>query len=230
MDPDREPSVADVRATYDRIAEHFDETRRYAWPAVERFCGEHAGGLGLAVGCGNGRHLPHLAASVDRCVGLDLSGEVLKTAREAAAAATADGVPTHLVQGAAAGLPQRDGVVDVCLHVATLHHLPTRDARIDALDELARVLGPDGHALVSVWSVTHDRFDAGRAFDGWIDWTLPSGETVPRFYHVYDPDSFADDLATSDCTVERTFEEAGNCFGIVTGVRNALAGGSRNRA
>jgi tRNA (uracil-5-)-methyltransferase TRM9 len=229
VDPDREPSVADVRATYDRIAPHFDETRQCAWPAVERFCDEHAGVLGLAVGCGNGRHLPHLAARVDRCVGLDLSRGVLDTAREAAAA-TADEVPTHLVQGAATGLPHRDGAVDVALHVATLHHLPTRDARIDALDELARVLGPDGHALVSAWSVTHTRFDADAAFDGWIDWTLPSGETVPRFYHVYDPTSFAEDLGASACAVERTFEEAGNCFGVVTGVRNALAGGSRNRA
>jgi len=80
--------------------------------------------------------------------------------------------------------------VDLAVYVATLHHLPTRESRIASLDELARVLSPRAAALVSAWSTEHDRFDADEGFDTTVDWTLPGGETVPRFYHVYDPAEF----------------------------------------
>jgi hypothetical protein len=78
------------------------------------------------------------------------------------------------------------------------------------------VLTAGGGALVGVWSTTHDRFDAESGFDTTVDWTLPDGETVPRYYHVYDPDEFARDLAESALVVEQTFVASGNCYGVVT--------------
>jgi len=88
--------------------------------------------------------------------------------------------------------------------VATLHHLPTRADRRRSLDELARVLAPDGRALVSAWSTEHDRFDddGDDGFDTTVDWTLPGGEVVPRFYHVYAPDEFQADVAATGLTID----------------------------
>ncbi|MFC6771880.1 class I SAM-dependent methyltransferase, partial [Halorubrum pallidum] len=120
------------------------------------------------------------------------------------------------VHGDAAALPVADDAIGLAVYVATLHHLPTRDARIRSLDELARVLDADGTALVSAWSTAHDRFERESGFDTTVDWTLPGGETVPRYYHVYAPDEFEVDLAESRLSVVESTVSSGNCYAVVT--------------
>jgi SAM-dependent methyltransferase len=254
---DRSPS--ETRSTYDRIADHFAKTREYAWPEVESFVENREGAVGLDLGCGNGRHAELLSARCERVVGLDISGGLLATARDRA---RERGFTLDLVQADAVQLPLATDSVDLAVYVATLHHLPTREARRRSLDELARVLSPDGTALVSAWSTTHDTFDREEpeqsggssdetsgeqgdprdreepersggssdetsgewndpqvreeGFDTTVDWTLPGGETVPRFYHVYSPAEFDDDLAASDLSVGSSRVSSGNCYATVT--------------
>jgi ubiquinone/menaquinone biosynthesis C-methylase UbiE len=201
-----------VREVYDDIATHFAETRHHPWPDVKRFVGEcRPCERGLDVGCGNGRHAALLAGVADRVIGLDLSRGLLAECRD-----RTDGVA--LVQGDAAAIPVGGGTVDVALSVATIHHLPDREARRRSLAEIDRVLASGGRALISAWSTAHDRFDADGGDDGFdttVDWTLPGGETVPRFYHIYAPAEFAADLAASPLAVERTFLSSGNCYAEV---------------
>ncbi len=203
----------DVRETYDRIATHFSATREYAWPEVETFVADAPrGAVGLDVGCGNCRHAALLAERVERVVGVDASRGVLGTGRERA---RERGFSVSLLQADAAALPLATGVVDLAVYVATLHHLPGRESRVASLDELARVLAPGGRALVSVWSTTHDRFDAETGFDTTVAWTLPDGETVDRFYHIYDPAEFAADLEASALAVADRWLSSGNCYAVV---------------
>jgi ubiquinone/menaquinone biosynthesis C-methylase UbiE len=216
--PGDPPSRRAVRRTYDDIAAHFAETRAYPWPEVEAFLDGRTGRVGLDVGCGNGRHAGPLAECVDRVVGVDASVELLRIARDRAAERGYAGA-FGPVAGDAARLPLRSGVVDLAVYVATLHHLPSRASRRSSLSELGRVLAPGGAALVSAWSTAHDRFeaaeDATEGFDTAIDWTLPGGETVPRFYHIYAPAEFDADLRASPLSVERSFLSSGNCYAVV---------------
>lgn len=201
---------------YDEIASHFSETRAYPWPEIEAFLDETADSpaVALDIGCGNGRHTALLADIADTVVGLDVSRALLGEARQKMAT---DGWSGHLLQGDAARLPLATDSVDVAVYVATLHHLPDRETRRASLSELNRVLAPGGRALVSVWSTAHDRFDtdAESGFDTTIDWTLPGGETVPRFYHIYAPAEFERDLESSGLTVESARISSGNCYGTV---------------
>jgi SAM-dependent methyltransferase len=218
-DPRTDRSRRAVRETYDDIAAHFAKTRANPWPEVESFLEDRTGRLGLDVGCGNGRHAGPLADRVDRVLGVDASGELLGIARERAIqrgyAAAFDPVG-----GDAARLPIRPGSVDIALYVATIHHLPTRALRRESLSELGRVLSVPGTALVSAWSTAHDRFDAlpddPEGFDTSVDWTLPGGETVPRFYHIYALPEFEADLDASGLSVERSFVSSGNCYAVVS--------------
>ncbi|WP_115864967.1 class I SAM-dependent methyltransferase [Halorussus litoreus] len=226
---DPHPERAAVRATYDRIADHFAKTREYPWPEVEAFVdsaefsenaefvdGGDPASVALDLGCGNGRHAELLAERADRVVAADASRGVLATARERAANRRFD---AELVQTDAARLPLRDATVGLAVYVATLHHLPSEATRRDSLDELARVLAPDGRALVSAWSTAHDRFDedgdAEAGFDATIDWTLPGGETVGRFYHVYAPAEFEAEIAASDLELVEFELSSGNCYATV---------------
>jgi len=225
-DSDADP--ASVRATYDRIADHFSKTREYAWPEVEAFLDGRSGAVGLDIGCGNGRHTELLAERCGRAVGLDASRGMLAQARERARERETD---FELGQADAAALPVATGSVDLATYVATLPHLRTRERRLASLDDLARVLVADGRALVSAWSTAHDRFEseAPRAsdsraadsretaagFDTTVDWTLPGGETVDRFYHIYDPEEFRADVAASALELVEFEISSGNCYGVV---------------
>lgn len=219
LDDHRDPTR--LRAVYDEIAAHFSKTRANPWPEVETFLDDvtadaFSPGLGLDVGCGNGRHAELLAGVANRVVALDASRPLLFEARTRM---NENGWRGSLVQGDAASLPLGRGTVDVALYVATLHHLPTRETRVRSLTELARALSTDGRALVSAWSTTHDQFDADpgaeRGFDTTVDWTLPDGETVPRFYHIYAPAEFEADLRTSELAVDAVYVSSGNCYAEV---------------
>jgi len=198
--------------TYDRIATHFSETREYAWPETEEFLDGRRGERGLDLGCGNGRNAELLAERVERTVGVDASCGLLREARERA---DERGFGLDAVLGDAATLPFPTGTFDLAVYVATLHHLAPHGRRVASLDELARVLAADGRAIVSVWSVAHDRFDATEGFDTTVDWTLPDGERVGRFYHIYDADEFRADLAASALAPVETFVSSGNCYAVV---------------
>ena len=204
----------DPQSTYDRIADHFAATREYAWPEVTTFLEGRTTDRALDVGCGNGRHTESLADRARLAVGVDLSRGLLDTAvARARERGFAD--RTAFIHGDAARLPIATDAVGLATYVATLHHLSPQATRVASLSELARVLRPGGAALVSVWSTAHDRFDRETGFDTTVDWTLPGGETVPRYYHIYDPDEFAADLAASDLVTEDVTVSSGNCYAVV---------------
>ncbi|EMA62904.1 class I SAM-dependent methyltransferase [Halorubrum lipolyticum] len=211
MDPQ---STGDPQSTYDRIAAHFSKTREYAWPEVESFLDGRAATRALDVGCGNGRHAEPLAERAEAVVGVDLSRELLREAVARARERGYDGAASF-VHGDAASLPIATDAVGLAVYVATLHHLPSREARVRSLDELARVLAPGGTALVSAWSTAHDRFDREEGFDTTVDWTLPGGETVPRYYHIYSPEEFEADLGESALGAVDVEISSGNCYATV---------------
>jgi len=55
-----------------------------------------------------------------------------------------------------------------------------------------------------------------RGFDTTVDWTLPGGETVPRYYHIYSPAEFEIDLGESALSVVDVDISSGNCYATVT--------------
>lgn len=223
MTADGEPtpetvSADDVQAVYDRIAAHFSKTREYAWPEVEAFVDEECERCGsldraLDLGCGNGRHTETLAEQGATVVGLDVSSGLLSEAQKRA---TARGFAADFVHGDAARLPFAASQFTQIVYVATLHHMQPRATRRASLAEVGRVLAPGGRALVSVWSTAHSSFDAEDGFDTTVDWTLPGGTRIGRYYHIYDPEEFRTDLAAATGVRCVTMEiSSGNCYAVV---------------
>lgn len=203
------------RETYDRIASHFSKTRVNPWPEVTAFLDDRTAEAGLDIGCGNGRHAEPLAEHVDTVVGFDASQQLLAEAQTRALERGYDG-PMRFVHGDANRLPFRRNRFGLAVYVATLHHLTTQQLRQQSLSELARVLSSGGVALVSAWSTTHEKFDRETGFDTTVDWTLPGGTRVPRYYHIYDPVEFRADIASSDLLLQEFSLSSGNCYATVT--------------
>ena len=222
LDPDDADAASrlDADAASRLDADAVDALAGGARPALRGLPGgdsdpEPRSGVGLDLGCGNGRHAEPLSTVLDRVIGLDVSAALLRTARSRARERESGADPPHLLQADAVSLPVGAGTVDVAVYVATLHHLRPRSARVASLSELSRVLAPGGRALVAAWSTAHDRFDAESGFDTTVPWTLPGGESVPRFYHIYDPAEFTADVRASGLDPVATTESSGNCYAVV---------------
>lgn len=212
-------SKADVRATYDRIAESYAAARVQPWAEVADFItGLPAGDLVLDVGCGHGRHARPLALTGHRVIGVDLSRRLLAIGKEA----TASSREFRAIEwiGADAGsLPFPDATFDAALGIAVLHHLPSAEERLRALSEMRRVLQPGGEALLSVWSI--DDPYLANLFGGrpkspevMIPWRLPDKSEVPRPYHLFREGELEDLIIESGLRGERFFRSAGNRFAL----------------
>ncbi|RYP21497.1 hypothetical protein DL767_009262 [Monosporascus sp. MG133] len=192
-----------VHSVYESIAPHFSSTRHKPWPLVAGFLrAQPTGAVGLDVGCGNGKYL---GVNPDVVVlGSDRSAALVALARErgwegqgqdrvrggAAAAseavAVADGLalPFRVGGGGSGGGDRgredrgtgRGAGVDFVICVAVVHHLSTRERRVEAVRALLECLREDGRALVYVWALEQGSsrrgWDEGADQDQLVPWVM----------------------------------------------------------
>ncbi len=97
----------------------------------------------LDIGGGDGDVITTLAGKGHRCLGMDISDVRLKKYEEKA---KQFGI-TQLLGNVEEKIPLDDGVLDVVLCGEIIEHVPDNDK---ALEEIRRVLKPDGQFIVSV--------------------------------------------------------------------------------
>lgn len=101
-----------------------------------------ARGRVLEIGIGSGLNLPYYDAErVEKCWGLDPAPEMLKLAGRAADSVAVD---VEFLEAPADDIPLDDGSVDTVLLTYTLCTISDPQP---ALEEMARVLGPDGRLI-----------------------------------------------------------------------------------
>ena len=206
--------IRGVMQTYDEIAFHFSQTRDSPWPDVVEFLENLSGKVGLDICCGNGRHSELLSKCAEKVIGMDLSSMML---RETVQRGVGKNFEVIAVKGNSIRLPIKSECVDIGVYIAAIHHLPTSEYRVDSLNELERVLSPDGIAIIGAWCTEHDRFERGDGFDTIINWKLPNGDLIPRYYHIYDMEEFEKEIKCSKLNVIETYVSRGNCYAIVGG-------------
>jgi SAM-dependent methyltransferase len=96
-------------------------------------------GVAVDAACGTGRHAAYLAELGHRVIGVDESPEMLDVARSKVPAGEFHRADLY-------ALPLPDGIADVVVCALALSHVDDLDA---AAEELARVLKPGGHLVIS---------------------------------------------------------------------------------
>jgi len=147
---------AAARERFDRWAGSYERDRRSTLNARPQRKALAALSLGpgdrfLDVGCGTGAAVRAAAAVVEHAVGVDLSPQMVKRARELAGELPR----AEFVVGDSEQLPFADAAFTALLCTSSFHHYPEPWR---ALDEMARVLRRDGRLALA--DGTSDRFVA----------------------------------------------------------------------
>lgn len=137
-------SEADARTGYGSWSASYDEPGNpiiaLEEPVVWSLVDQLPRGRALDAACGTGRHARHLAELGHEVVGVDLTPEMLARAREAVAGA-------DFFEADLSEIPAGNGDFDVVVCGLALAHVADLDR---AVAELARVLRPGGHLVISV--------------------------------------------------------------------------------
>ena len=167
---------------YNRIANHFSQTRHTPWPRVTDFVlKSQPFDAVLDVGCGNGRHLlPARESDTLKSAllfGCDIIPRFVQIAKDR---------KLEVLRCDAVHLPYRSSVFDRVLCVAVIHHLASEERRLHVLEELLRVTRLKGVILVTAWAF-EQTVESKRKFDAQdvaVPWVLPASHDPTRVDEV----------------------------------------------
>lgn len=151
---------------YEKIAGDFSRTRGKFWDEllfIRDLIPE--GARVLDVGCGNGRFFGALLDPYIRrrtfdmfdigidYTGIDFSKGLINIAEER----YANDTRATFVVGDALALPFPDNSFDAVVSFAVIHHIPSKEYRMQFFRELTRVTKPSGLIVVTAWNVWHSK-------------------------------------------------------------------------
>ncbi|MDD5433225.1 MAG: class I SAM-dependent methyltransferase, partial [Candidatus Pacebacteria bacterium] len=134
-----------VRDDYNQIAPDFANTRVNIWPEIAvLFDYIKKGDKVLDLGCGNGRFVNIIKEKGGEYFGTDVSVNLIDIAKK--------NYPNENFQATQPlKLPFADNYFDVIYSIAVLHHIPSREFRLEFLQEAKRVLKTGGIVALTAW-------------------------------------------------------------------------------
>ena len=136
-----------TKEDYNLIAEEFSKTRSAIWPETEALFNKHLipEEKVLDLGCGNGRYFEYLKKKKVNYFGVDNSDKLIEIAKSRYPGA-------NFQIADAFNLPFLDNFFDKVISIAVLHHMPSKEYRLQFLKEIKRVLKPKGVLILTVWN------------------------------------------------------------------------------
>lgn len=168
------------KEVWDEIAAGWTNWRQRPEAIAEKLANEWPAGKILDIGCGNCRNLIPFAKVGFDCYGIDFSPPMIAIARENC---KRKGINVKLDVAKADALPFKNATFDYIINIAVIHHLETKEKRIQAMQEIKRVLKPRGKALIAVWNKLQWKF-IFKPRDTYISWKRKEMEYM-RYYHFF---------------------------------------------
>lgn len=205
---------------YNQIAKDYHSKRRKPWRPLEFFMTYlerkkyDFGGIGLDLGCANGRNFKILGTSPKKLVGVDISLEFLKIAnndlKNSSHYSKTDSNLIQLLLADIRYLPIRKESIQNIFSIATIHHIKNKADRKDLISQIKCILKKDGNLIVTVWRKWQNKYRSYFLLDGFkrrfmkkyrelqkidglkeygdkiVPWTLSKErKTYHRFYHFF---------------------------------------------
>ena len=224
----QEKLLKQVKRNYEEIAEEFNEKRKkFIWPSIIKLTTDVKNGdRVLDVGCGNGRLLEAFKNKNIEYLGVDSSEELINMAK--------GNYPGYkFIIGDIFKLdqiPETDFNFVYC--IAVLHHIPGRDLRVKALQQLKDKGAHESYLIVTVWNMwSHKRFlklifkytilkligknkmDFG---DILFDWKNSQREKVSqRYYHSFRKSEFKKIISKAGLKIVKLYKDKYNYYAVL---------------
>jgi SAM-dependent methyltransferase len=180
-----------VHEVYEKIAQHFSDTRYRPWRKVREFL-DAQDTLSLIgdIGCGNGKNMCYRDDLM--YIGCDITENLLEIAEKKTNSICR---VSGTFRASGTNLPIRKNLLDGVISIAVLHHLSEVKDRTQFVRELIRCTRSKGKILFTVWALEQPKkekwIDRGNG-DFFIPWTDKTGETYNRFYHFFSEQEIID--------------------------------------
>jgi len=169
------------KEVFDEIAEswyRFRHGSRFT-KELEDMAARWQSGKLLNIGCAHGPDFLPFKNDFE-LYGVDFSSHMLKLAQKYAAKFN---LKVKLALADATSLPYPDNSFDCAIAAAVYHNIQGEKQRLEAFQELRRVLKPGGEAFVTVWNKWQPRFWL-RSKEVNIPWKT-SRKTYYRYYYLF---------------------------------------------
>ena len=138
--------LAENKNTYNEVAEEFDQTRKKYSSVIEELKtyikeGEKV----LDLGCGTGRLYEIFRGKNIDYTGVDFSERLVQIARSK--------YGERFVVGDILNLPFPEKNFDSVWAIASLHHVPKKKFRKQAVNQIKKVLKPGGRIIATFWNI-----------------------------------------------------------------------------
>lgn len=168
-----------VVGVYNEIAHHFKDTRAYKWHWIETFMKQYEDTTSVIydIGCGSGRNLRTPTQTTMNMIGVDNCDAFIDMCRDEG---------KTVVKGCMTKIPLESSSGDAVICIAAFHHLVIQERRIQALQEMKRILKPHSKILISVWSIIQPK-KTRRTFaygDNLVPWNK-DGVIYQRYYYIF---------------------------------------------
>lgn len=169
---------------YEKDATSFSSTRYAIWESVRNFTKIiYDDAYVLDAGCGNGKNMVFVSTNTNcRVKGVDKSEALVDICR--------NDKDLDVDVGDICNLHYADNTFDIIMSIAVVHHIETHIDRLNALNELLRVLKPAGKLLITCWAHEMDEYSEKRRFTVG-DNRVPFKKSInDRFYYIFNQEIF----------------------------------------
>ncbi|MFW9874448.1 MAG: class I SAM-dependent methyltransferase [Candidatus Thorarchaeota archaeon] len=205
---------------YNQIAKDYHSKRRKPWRPLEFFLdflkrkGYNFSGLGLDLGCANGRNFKILGTHPKKLIGIDISLEFINIARNdlrnSDRYSKIEANLIHVLLGDIRYLPIRPNSIQNIYSIATIHHIKNKSERKDLMLQINEILKDKGNFIITVWRKWQKKYRSYFILDGFkrrfsskhekqqrmigleefgdkfVPWKLSGeNEAYNRFYHFF---------------------------------------------
>lgn len=184
--------INQTKENYNKIAKFFSDTRNRGWEELEYFKSLIKKGQNIMDwGCGNGRLLLMIGDIKVNYYGLDQSVELLKHAKKNFSEQVKSGKAKFFLTAKKQKRFPRD-FFDLVFMVASFHHLPDKESRLDLLKRVHKQMKKNGRLIITVWNLESKWAKAKKDWekigdnDYLIPWKDSKGKIiVKRYYHHF---------------------------------------------
>lgn len=198
-----------TREDYNLIAEEFSRTREKTWEEILFLFDDYLvpGDKVLDSGCGNGRYYPLFKEKQVEYIGIDSSKRLVELTKERYPEAD------FRVEDALK-LSFPDNYFDAVYNIAVFHHIPSKELRLQFLNEAKRVLKPGGLLILTVWQfhqikelfllVKYTLLKLiGKSKLDWKDLFEPWGKKAQRYYHWFSKKELGKSIKEAGFEIEK---------------------------